>query len=226
MSAVSVGFADFDGDGDLDAFSARPNEVLINQGGDQGGIAGDFDLGIAAEGGAGAGGVRDLRIKGVDGTPATSTTGVFVDLESEGFRFTLIPEADLNDTLSYVTAGGGGADTLGFVPTGEDFLATTGGLRIELIAGGTFDFGGFELLGHARTATMHVASYDEFDAQIGTTFDFDTSSETSGGGGAPFTGAFHTFDTQVANTDVAYVEITFDNVGLSTHNTYLDDFLL
>lgn len=54
----SLKLGDLDGDGDLDAFLGNdeqgsvPSQVLINQGGAQGGIEGDFDLGITPEGGA------------------------------------------------------------------------------------------------------------------------------------------------------------------------------
>lgn len=160
-----------------------------------------------------------------NGNSVTASTVLLNQVEADGFTFSLIPDGDGIDYLAYHINGQGG-DFLGFVPTGEDTLLTYGGVRIELTAGGTFDFGGFTLLGHARSESMHVTSYDAMGMQIGDTFDFDTSGETVAGGGSTYDGVFHDFDDEVANNEVAYVEITFDTVaGLASHGNFLDDFI-
>jgi hypothetical protein len=159
-----------------------------------------------------------------NGSTIAPNTVLSTQVEANGFTFTVIPEGD---PLDYFINHFNGAGELisGIVPTGGDELLTYSGVRIELTAGGTFDFGGFTLLGHVRSDSMSVTSYDAFGDPMGDTFVFDTSAETFISG-STYDGDFHLFDDEVANNDVAYVKITFVTVsGLDSHANFLDDFL-
>jgi len=153
------------------------------------------------------------------------SSGAIYQVEANGFTFTPINEGDGIDYFVY-HVNGGGEVIPDIVPSGGDELLIYSGMRIELTAGGTFDFGGFTLLGHVRSEAVHVTSYDEFGTQMGDTFDFNTSGETFLSGDSTYDGEFYVFDDEVANNQVAYVEINFDTVaGQASHANFLDDFV-
>lgn len=144
-------------------------------------------------------------------------------LESNGFTFTGIDDGDLSGFAYYANNPDNN-----YLPSGEDGVQIYSGMRIERTNGGTFDFKGFDLYAHARSEAVHVASYDAGGNLIGDEFYFETLDTAGGGGISVYDGPFYTFADEVANDEVAYVEILFDTIaGVAdgSHANNVDNFV-